>query len=182
MYIENFWLFVIVVMSVGAILGFSFFSLRYRNSKRIEQLQQQLEAKTEELANYRGDVNEHFLRTAELINELTKSYKLVYDHLESGAYRLVGEETFRQQLAERKQPQLAPFSTAGAAPSRELGAQSDRASLNAALVIEEDLDLFEAEPVAKRPSGPPEARRRSPSVPTQSPRVFEEGEEPRRSA
>ncbi|ADI15948.1 YhcB family protein [Truepera radiovictrix] len=173
MYIENFWLFVIVVMSVGAILGFSFFSLRYRNSKRIEQLQQQLEAKTEELANYRGDVNEHFLRTAELIDELTKSYKLVYDHLESGAYRLVGEETFRQQLAERKQPQLAAFSTA---PSRELGAEGERTPLNAAaLVIEED--LFEPEPVAKRPSGPPEARRRTPA---QSPRAGDD--EVRRSA
>lgn len=159
MFIENFWLFVIVVMCVGGILGFAFFSLRYRNSKRIQQLQEQLEAKTEELESYRGDVNEHFLKTAELVDNLTQSYKAVYDHLEGGAYRLVGEESFRKQLSDRKQLQLEAFSSG--AP-RELGGghAPGGAPSAAAVVIEEDL--------AEEGSPPPPADQ---GAPHSSPRV-----------
>ena len=106
MYIENFWLFVVVVFVVGSILGFAFFTLRYRNSRRLKKLQEELDAKTEELEVYREDVSEHFLRTAELVDNLTQSYKAVYDHLEGGAYQLVGDEKFRKQLEQRKQFQL----------------------------------------------------------------------------
>ena len=106
MYIENFWLFVVVVFVVGSILGFAFFTLRYRNSRRLKQLQDKLDEKTEELEVYREDVSEHFLRTAELVDNLTQSYKAVYDHLEGGAYQLVGDEKFRKQLEQRKQLQL----------------------------------------------------------------------------
>ncbi len=106
MYIENFWLFVVVVFVVGSILGFAFFTLRYRNSRRLKKLQEELDAKTEELEVYREDVSEHFLRTAELVDNLTQSYKAVYDHLEGGAYQLVGDEKFRKQLEQRKQLQL----------------------------------------------------------------------------
>ena len=106
MFIENFWLFVVVVFAVGGILGFAFFTLRYRNSKRLKKLQDDLDAKTEELEVYREDVSEHFLRTAELVDNLTQSYKAVYDHLEGGAYQLVGDEKFKKQLEQRQQFQL----------------------------------------------------------------------------
>ena len=106
MYIENFWLFVVVVFVVGSILGFAFFTLRYRNSRRLKKLQEELDAKTEEMEIYREDVSEHFLKTAELVDNLTQSYKAVYDHLEGGAYELVGDEKFRKQLEQRKQLQL----------------------------------------------------------------------------
>jgi hypothetical protein len=43
-------------------------------------------------------VTEHFVKTAHLVNELTHSYKAVYDHLEKGAYTLVGSETLHQRL------------------------------------------------------------------------------------
>ena len=106
MYIENFWLFVVVVFVVGSILGFAFFTLRYRNSKRLKDLQSKLDEKTEELEVYREDVSDHFLKTAELVDNLTQSYKAVYDHLEGGAYQLIGDEKFRKQLEQRKQLQL----------------------------------------------------------------------------
>ena len=41
-----------------------------------------------------------------LVDNLTQSYKAVYDHLEGGAYQLVGDEKFRKQLEQRKQLQL----------------------------------------------------------------------------
>ena len=90
----------------GQHFGLCLFTLRYRNSKRLKDLQDKLDAKTEELEVYREDVSDHFLRTAELVDNLTQSYKAVYDHLEGGAYQLIGDEKFRKQLEQRKQLQL----------------------------------------------------------------------------
>lgn len=120
MYIENFWLFVVVVFVVGSILGFAFFTLRYRNSRRLKKLQDELDAKTEELEIYREDVSDHFLKTAELVDNLTQSYKAVYDHLEGGAYQLVGDEKFRKQLEQRKQLQLEDSFSARRDPSENI--------------------------------------------------------------
>jgi uncharacterized membrane-anchored protein YhcB (DUF1043 family) len=59
---------------------------------------EQLEKLQSELDSYREEVSEHFVKTAHLVNELTHSYKAVYDHLERGAYKLVGSETLHQRL------------------------------------------------------------------------------------
>lgn len=50
-------------------------------------------------AEYREEVADHFVKTAELVNRLTDSYKEVFDHLRDGAGKLVDEETLRQRLA-----------------------------------------------------------------------------------
>ena len=49
---------------------------------------------------FRNEVAEHFVETARLINEMTDSYKKVFDHLSSGAEKLVNDE----KLAERLPP------------------------------------------------------------------------------
>lgn len=48
---------------------------------------------------YREEVADHFVKTAELVNRLTDSYKEVFDHLREGADHLVDEEILRQRLA-----------------------------------------------------------------------------------
>ncbi|HZX23200.1 MAG TPA: DUF1043 family protein [Woeseiaceae bacterium] len=48
---------------------------------------------------YREEVADHFVKTAELVNQLTDSYKEVFDHLRDGAGHLVDEEILRQRLA-----------------------------------------------------------------------------------
>lgn len=50
-------------------------------------------------AAYRREVADHFVRTAQLVNRLTDSYKEVFDHLREGAGKLVDEDTLRQRLA-----------------------------------------------------------------------------------
>lgn len=50
-------------------------------------------------AAYREEVADHFVKTAELVNRLTDSYKEVFDHLRDGAGRLVDEDTLRERLA-----------------------------------------------------------------------------------
>jgi len=51
-----------------------------------------------EFDDYQREVTAHFVETAALVNNLTNSYKAVYQHLEGGAYQLVGEETLHRQL------------------------------------------------------------------------------------
>lgn len=51
-----------------------------------------------ENARFREDVNEHFVQTAELINQLTDSYKAVFDHLSDGAEKLVDAEVVRERM------------------------------------------------------------------------------------
>lgn len=51
-----------------------------------------------ENAAFREEVNEHFIQTAELINQLTDSYKAVFDHLSEGAEKLVDQEAVRERM------------------------------------------------------------------------------------
>ena len=51
-----------------------------------------------EHAQFRGQVNDHFVETAELINRLTDSYKEVFDHLSQGADQLVEDRVIRQSM------------------------------------------------------------------------------------
>ncbi len=47
---------------------------------------------------FREEVTDHFVETAQLINQLTDSYKAIFDHLSDGADRLVDPDTLRQRL------------------------------------------------------------------------------------
>lgn len=91
------WIWVVVALLLGVLLGGVGFYLyarrRWADAVRAEELQQQLDS-------YKQDVSDHFVETAELVNNLTRSYKAVFDHLEHGAYRLVDEETLRKQLGD----------------------------------------------------------------------------------
>ncbi len=52
-----------------------------------------------ELNQYRERVADHFARTAHLVDQLTDSYKDVFDQLQAGAVDLLDEETLRDKLA-----------------------------------------------------------------------------------
>lgn len=47
---------------------------------------------------FRNEVTEHFVETGRLINQLTDSYKAVFDHLSSGAEKLVDDEALAERL------------------------------------------------------------------------------------
>lgn len=51
-----------------------------------------------EMEDYRREVADHYVETAKRVDALTHAYKSVYDHLEDGAYRLVGERELRDRL------------------------------------------------------------------------------------
>ncbi|MCF6300178.1 MAG: YhcB family protein [Proteobacteria bacterium] len=61
-----------------------------------------IEAVEEKHNNYQQDVVQHFEQTADLVDELTQSYKKVFDHLGQSARQLLTEEQVQEQIEKRK--------------------------------------------------------------------------------
>lgn len=91
----SFWLWVTGALLLGAILG-AFLTILLGGRTRDDE--GDVRDLRRELEDYRQEVADHFIGTAERVNDLTRAYKAVYDHLEVGAYRLVGEETLHHRL------------------------------------------------------------------------------------
>lgn len=91
----------LVAFALGALLMYGFTRVRGGEDAEIQRLKRQLGAKTRDLEAYKSDVQEHFLGTAEAVDTLTKSYRGVFEELERGANRLVGETRFRDALNDR---------------------------------------------------------------------------------
>lgn len=89
------WLLLIAGLLVGALIGGAAMLTIERRSRGSEHDVRQVRR---ELDAYRDDVAQHYAETAKRVNQLTHAYKDVYDHLEGGAYRLVGEEELRRRL------------------------------------------------------------------------------------
>jgi len=72
---------------------------------------------------FKDEVTEHFVETARLINQMTDSYKQVFDHLSNGAEKLVDEKSLAERLppASGEEVKLSQF---GASVSA--GAGQDR--------------------------------------------------------
>lgn len=92
----NPWLMAAAGLVLGLALGGAL-ALALRGRSR-ESNDPEVQRLRREMESYREEVGEHFVETAALVNSLTQTYKAVYDHLESGAYRLVGETELRARL------------------------------------------------------------------------------------
>jgi uncharacterized membrane-anchored protein YhcB (DUF1043 family) len=85
------WVIGILAFLIGIVLGGMItYSLVSRNG-RTRQLQLELNQLKDNFQDYRDQVTHHFMRTSELVQEMTHSYRSVYEHLASGAQRLCGD-------------------------------------------------------------------------------------------
>ena len=84
------WLEMAALIAVG--LGAGYFLALQMSDKRTRRLQQELEVARAELTDYRGKVNQHFLKTSLLFTRLTDNYREVYEHLASGAQSLCSDK------------------------------------------------------------------------------------------
>lgn len=85
-----------IVFAIGG--GTGFFIARQIKDKRTLELEQQLQTTQNELSEYQGDVNRHFLKTSLLFNKLTDDYREVYEHLATGAQKLCNEKPLTTAL------------------------------------------------------------------------------------
>ena len=91
----------LVAFLVGALLMYGYTRVRGSENAEIKALRAKLETKTNDFTAYKQDVPEHFPGTTEAIDALTQSYRGVFEQLEQGANRLVGETRFRGALKGR---------------------------------------------------------------------------------
>lgn len=91
------WLVALVVcFALGIVLG-RFMAPGTEKARRLEQERDEARA---ELKRYRDDVRSHFEKTASLFNQVTGTYRQLYEHLAEGSERLGTGESAR--LLERE--------------------------------------------------------------------------------
>jgi uncharacterized membrane-anchored protein YhcB (DUF1043 family) len=77
----------LLLIAIGVIIGAALTKILNRGPKPAE-LQQKLDDTQDQFNSYQKEVDKHFQKTAELVNNLTNSYQEVHQHLSSGAQNL----------------------------------------------------------------------------------------------
>lgn len=81
------------MLAVGVLIGFAVGRSKGDTSApRVKELEQQLDIANGEMQAYRGDVSQHFEKTATLFNQLTNDYREVYEHLANSSEQLCGDQ------------------------------------------------------------------------------------------
>ncbi len=100
--IQFVWLMGFGTLIGGGILG----AIAYRNlnpaSKDASNLKAELDQVKKEMESYKANVNSHFDKTSELVNELTQDYVKVYKHLAEGAQELGDGREFAHVLEQHQ--------------------------------------------------------------------------------
>jgi len=89
----SFWVIGLLSFLLGGTLGCIVAYLINTRHGRTRKLQEELDQLKDRFADYRDQVTQHFMRTSELVQEMTQSYRSVYEHLATGAQQLCSEET-----------------------------------------------------------------------------------------
>lgn len=100
-----------IVGILGVLLGIGLgsivaYALASRNSRN-QNLQAELDQLNERFTEYREQVSQHFMHTSDLVQEMTRSYRSVYEHLATGAYHLCGEQADTPSLGHQSADTLA---------------------------------------------------------------------------
>lgn len=82
------WVFGSLLFVLGLVLGCIVAYLVIGRQSRTRELQDELITLREKFSDYRDQVTQHFMRTSELVQEMTFSYRAVYEHLAAGAQNL----------------------------------------------------------------------------------------------
>lgn len=86
-------------LTAGVIIGVvATYRFSSTSPVKVRQLEQQIEDLQQTHKAYRENVSTHFNTTAELIQQMTESYKDVYQHLASGAQTLCDHEVADKML------------------------------------------------------------------------------------
>lgn len=94
----------IAALIVGAVIGAAIAQRSGGTQRTQRQLETQLTELREQAESYQHEVSEHFTETAQLLNQLTASYRDVHNHLAKGAQSLATDgrasETLKKLTAD----------------------------------------------------------------------------------
>ena len=85
-------------LALGLIIGFIMARTLHPKERERKELEDKLQQSQEQIKNYQQEVTEHFLKTSELVNNLSHSYRDVHEHLATGAMRLTNTDISRQMI------------------------------------------------------------------------------------
>lgn len=94
-------------IGLGAIITYALVS---RNS-RTHKLQREMDQLAERFTDYRDQVGQHFMHTSDLVKEMTRSYRAVYEHLATGAHHLCAVDPVAPTLSHHNAEQLGANNT-----------------------------------------------------------------------
>ena len=86
------WLAGMLILGIGILLGVVIARRTRHKKTHIRELEEQLAQSREELADYRTQVDDHFMITSELVDQMTASYRAVYLHMAEGARTLCSRD------------------------------------------------------------------------------------------
>ena len=92
------WMIGSLSFAIGLLLGCIAAYLFIGRNDRSRELQAELDELNQMLTDYRGQVTRHFMHTSELVQEMTQSYRAVYEHLAAGAQHLCSDELETSQV------------------------------------------------------------------------------------
>jgi len=92
------WVVTIAALVLGLALGMMLVTL-WNNKKGSRSTVKEMEQR---LDDYQHKVEDHFAKTADLIDNLTDSYQAVFTHLSESAEDLLTDEQIRNQLINRR--------------------------------------------------------------------------------
>lgn len=85
------WLQALAFFVAGALVGALVLYFLLPARRQYGRLMRERNEAQKDLAQYRAEVDQHFVQTAELVNRLTDSYRQVHEHLSHGARDLCSE-------------------------------------------------------------------------------------------
>lgn len=86
----------ILCFAIGLCIGAVMYRQFKSDTAKVEMLEQKIQSLQSEHDNYKGSVHSHFNTTAQLVNNLTDSYREVYRQLASSAQELCPESISSQ--------------------------------------------------------------------------------------
>jgi uncharacterized protein len=85
-------------LAVGLVIGFLMARTLHPQERERKDLEAKLQQSQDQINDYQQEVTEHFMKTSELVNNLSHSYRDVHEHLATGAMRLTNTEISRQMI------------------------------------------------------------------------------------
>jgi uncharacterized membrane-anchored protein YhcB (DUF1043 family) len=82
----------------GCLVGIFLTRTLSSQEQKARDLESKLKYSEDKLTQYQQEVTQHFAQTANLVNNLTQSYKDVHDHLASDALKFANVDISRQLL------------------------------------------------------------------------------------
>ena len=85
------WMETLITFGAGIVSGGLMLYFLLPARRQYGKLMRERDEARRALLDYRQQVDHHFLRTAELVNNMTESYRKVHEHLSEGAHDLCSE-------------------------------------------------------------------------------------------